>query len=281
MTEPAITEKFIDSKDGTRLRTIAWAAPEEIKARVMFVHGWAEYADRYRFPATWLTSKGYACFGLDCRGHGGSAGKRGFIRSFDEYLDDVEMALDALPGDNDRTFLVGHSQGGLVCARLLEQRGDLGLAGLVLSSPFLRLARELSAVEKFMSRKLSKLFPGLRIPSGLDVSDISKDEEVVRAYAVDPLIFRKPVVRWAAAVLDAQQAVLEDAGKIEIANLTMHGADDKIAHPETTRAFFEGVASEDKTLKLYEGLRHEIFNEIERDTVFADVEAWLDARCLG
>ena len=158
MTEPTLTESFITSKDGTRLRLVAWEAPAKVAARLLFVHGWAEYSDRYRFPAAWFTPKGYACFGVDVRGHGGSAGKRGYIDRFDQYLEDVEAALDALPDGGDApTFLVGHSQGGLICARLLEAKSDLPVAGLVLSSPFFALNRPLSKVERFMSQNLAKM----------------------------------------------------------------------------------------------------------------------------
>jgi len=43
------------------------------------------------------------------------------------------------------------------------------------------------------------------------------------------------------------------------------------------RALYEHIGSEDKTLKLYEGLLHEIFNEPEHPQVLADLEAWLEA----
>ncbi len=277
---PALTETFIDSRDGTRLRTVAWDPPETPRARLLFLHGWAEYSDRYRFPVAALTPQGYACFGLDCRGHGGSAGRRGFIARWDEYLDDVQAWIEALPESHLPTFLIAHSQGGLVTTRLLETRGDQGLAGFMLSSPFLALARPLSWVERVMSQKLSGLWPGLGIPSGLDVNDISKDKAVVEAYAKDPLIFKKPVVRWAYEALLAQEAALADAEAIQLPCLVMHGGDDKIADPQVTERLFDKLSSQDKELKLFAGLRHEIFNEVERQDVFDVMSKWLEDRLL-
>ena len=277
---PALTEAFIDSRDGTRLRTVTWDPPADPQARLLFLHGWAEYSDRYRFPVAALTPQGYACFGLDCRGHGGSAGRRGFIARWDEYLDDVQAWMGSLPESALPTFLIGHSQGGLVATRLLQTRGDQGLAGFMLSSPFLALARPLTWIERVMSQKLSGLWPALGIPSGLDVNDISKDKEVVAAYGKDPLIFKKPVVRWAYEALLAQEAALSDAAAIELPCLIMHGADDKIADPQVTAQFFDGLRSTDKELKLFKGLRHEIFNEVERQDVFDRMARWLTARLL-
>lgn len=277
---PSLKERFIDSRDGTRLRTVAWAPPATPRARLLFLHGWAEYADRYRFPVAALTPQGYACFGLDCRGHGGSAGQRGFIARWDEYLDDVQAWIESLPKSKLPTYLIGHSQGGLVATRLLETRGDQGLAGFMLSSPFLALARPLTWIEKVMSQKLSGLWPGLRIPSGLDVSHISKDAAVVAAYSEDPLIFHKPVVRWAYEALLAQEAALEHAGAIDLPCLIMHGADDRIADPQVTQKLFDDLSSEDKELELFPGLRHEIFNEVERQDVFDRMAVWLSDRIL-
>jgi alpha-beta hydrolase superfamily lysophospholipase len=278
VTAPAATESFVTSRDGTRLRTVAWQPPPSPAARLLFVHGWAEHADRYGFPAAYFTARGYACSGVDVRGHGGSAGRRGYIDRYAEYLDDVEAALAALPGPGDvPTFLVGHSQGGLVCTRLVEARGDLGLAGLVLSSPFFALNRPLSAVERFMSARLSRIWPALPIPSGLDTKDLTHDEAVVRAYEDDPLVFRKPVVRWAAESLAAQEAALAEASYVKLPCLVMHGAADRIASPPTTQRFFEACGAADKELKLWDGLYHEIFNELDREQVFALVDRWCRA----
>ena len=277
---PAIKESFIDSRDGTRLRTVRWDPPATPRGRLLFLHGWGEYSDRYRYPVADLTPKGFACFGLDCRGHGGSAGARGYISRWDDYLDDVEWWIKSLGEAEMPTYLIAHSQGGLVAARLLETRGDQGLAGFMLSSPFLALARPLSWIEKVMSQKLSNLWPGLKIPSGLDVNDISKDKEVVAAYEKDPLIFSKPVVRWAYEALLAQELAVENAGEISLPCLVMHGADDKIADPAVTEKLFAGLSSKDKELKLFAGLRHEIFNEIERQDVFDLMTTWLNHRLL-
>jgi len=282
-TKPTLEESFITSKDGARLRFVAWTRPDPVVARLLFVHGWAEYADRYQFPVDYLSPKGYACFGIDVRGHGGSAGKRSYIDSYDQYLDDVKAALDALPDCGEvPTFLVGHSQGGLVCTRLVQRGDDLDIAGLVLSSPFFGLARPLNAVERFMSKNLSKLWPALAVPSSLDTSHLTHDRAVVKAYEDDPKVFEKPVVRWAAETLKAQEASVAEAGKVKLPCLVMLGTEDQIVSPAVTRQFFEGCGSDDKELEEFSGLYHEIFNELERDeVVFPRLEKWLQAHAVA
>ncbi len=63
--------------------------------------------------------------------------------------------------------------------------------------------------------------------------------------------------------------------------LVMHGADDKLTDPAGSIAVYSAAASADKTLKLWPGLRHEIFNEPESPEVIEYVIAWLDARAGG
>jgi alpha-beta hydrolase superfamily lysophospholipase len=55
----------------------------------------------------------------------------------------------------------------------------------------------------------------------------------------------------------------------------MAGSASPLGDAAGSESRYETVSSPDKTLKLYNGLMHEIFNEPEREVVFADLEAWL------
>ncbi|MBR58245.1 MAG: lysophospholipase [Myxococcales bacterium] len=279
MSEISCSHDYINSRDGTRLHTVQWQEPAEIRARLLFVHGWAEYIGRYQFPVSWFQPKGFACHGLDYRGHGESEGRPGYVRDWRNYLDDVEAFLRTIPRDDDiPLFLVGHSQGGLIVSRLLEERGDFGLSGLILSSPFFALGRDLTLVENVMSRVLSRVAPTMPLPSGVGAEGISKDPAVVRAYENDPKIVKKPLARWANELMKAQAAVVVEAPRVTVPCLVMGGTDDPVVSVDQIRAFYEACGSEDKTLEMFEGLRHEIFNELERADVFACMEAWLNGR---
>ena len=59
--------------------------------------------------------------------------------------------------------------------------------------------------------------------------------------------------------------------------LLLHGGADITASPDGSRGLFEGVSSEDKTLRIYEGLRHNVLNEPGNQQVITDITDWLAA----
>src|SRR5438270_13915780 len=91
-------------------------------ATVAFVHGYGDHAGRHAHFLRWLAERGVACHAVDLRGHGRSGGRRGFVRRWQEYLDDVGALLNGIAKDaTGPTFLIGHSHGGLVAAAAVER----------------------------------------------------------------------------------------------------------------------------------------------------------------
>ena len=107
---------------------------------------------------------------------------------------------------------------------------------------------------------------------------ISHDQSVVEAYCNDPLVPQYVTAAIAAAVLNNQDVILDKAALIKTPMLMMHAGADRIASPMGTKDFFKKLAAKDKELMIYDGLFHELFNEIEKARVFDDMERWLKAR---
>jgi alpha-beta hydrolase superfamily lysophospholipase len=113
---------------------------------------------------------------------------------------------------------------------------------------------------------------------GLDVNGVSRDPSVVRAYEEDPLVHTgKTTARLAAEILRVMKDIPGQANRITLPILLLQGGADKLVDPAGARMLFDTVGSPDKTLKIYEGLYHEIFNEPERDQVLIDMESWLES----
>ena len=266
--------------DGLLLTRQAWR-PEGAPAAVLaVVHGYGEHGGRHRGLAEDMAARGYAVHVYDLRGHGRSGGRRGRLGRFTDYLDDTAVFLDAVREEQPGRplYLLGHSLGGLIAAAYVEDRPADGLAGLILSSPFLRLGMPVPPLKLSAARLLSLVAPAVNIGNTLDPADLSHDHEVVRAYGTDPLNHHVATARWAAEVVAAQSAALSAAGRIRLPLLLLYADADAVADPQAGRELFERAASPDKTVHCYEGYYHELFNETGRDAVFADLAAWLEAR---
>ncbi len=111
---------------------------------------------------------------------------------------------------------------------------------------------------------------------------MSRDPDVVRAYVEDPLVYGgKTTARLAAELSKAMARVAAEAGKITCPLLIVQGGADRLVDPEGSRMLYDRAGSIDKTLKIYDGLYHEVFNEPERDVVLGDVKSWMEARIDG
>jgi alpha-beta hydrolase superfamily lysophospholipase len=126
-----------------------------------------------------------------------------------------------------------------------------------------------------MARLMSILLPKLGLET-IDASAISQDESVVKAYVNDPLVYRGKIrARLGSELIEAMQKLTDIMAKINLPVLIMHGSADRLSNPEGSEFLYEKIGSEDKTLKVYEGFYHEIFNEPRRMEVFKDMESWL------
>jgi len=223
-----------------------------------------------------LVPKGYAVYGLDYRGHGKSQGLRGYVEQFSYFVNDLDTFLGIVRSKhyNTKIFIVGHSVGGTIATAYAVHHQDK-FDGLILSGATLKVGASVSSGLIIVTRLLSLLLPKM----GLDVIDasaISQDKAVVDAYVDDPLVYRGKIrARLGAELIKAMQILPRQMSKTYLPILIMHGTADRLSDPKGSEILYNRVSSRDKTLKLYDGFYHEIFNEPGRRQVFADMEVWL------
>jgi acylglycerol lipase len=260
----------------------AWLPQKRPYARgsVVIVHGAGEHSGRYEAVAGALVKAGYAVYALDHQGHGRSGGPRALMRRMDMALVDVYqlVAGTTQKAGGRPPYLLGHSMGGTI-ATSFALRWPENLAGLILSSPLLSLP-EVKLPERIAVAVLSRVAPRLGV-SKVDPSLVSRDPEQVRAYEDDPLVHHSGLpARTVAELVKTVRAFPGEAANLELPVLIMSAGADGIVSPEGAKMLFERAGSEDKTLKVYPDLYHEIFNETEPDRteVVGDMIAWLNAR---
>jgi acylglycerol lipase len=269
-------EGYFPNCRGLNLYYQAWLPDGEIKAVLLVVHGLAEHSDRYGNVVNHFVPKGYAVYRFDLCGHGRSEGARCYIEQFDDYRADVKLFYDMIYEEykGTKVFLVGHSYGGTIATYYVVGHRD-GLVGLIVLGATLKIGASVSRILIALSGILSLLVPKMGA-TVIDASSISRDADVVEAYVNDPLVFRGKIpVRTGTELIRIIRLLEHDMSKIELPVLIMHGTEDRLSSPEGSTMLYERIRSEDKTLKLYEGFYHEIFNEPERARVLGDMEAWL------
>jgi len=262
--------------DGLEMYARGWSPQGQPKAAIMLVHGHGEHVGRYDHVAAALAEKGYAMLGFDLRGHGQSGGARGSTPSYDALMDDIASfsgQADARYAGLPR-FLYGHSMGGnLVLNYALRRKPDLH--GVIATGPWLKLAFDPPATQVTLSRMMNNLAPGFTQHSKLDTKGLSHDQAVVTAYENDPLVHDMVSARLFLVMYESGLWALEHASEFPLPLLLMHGAADPITSARASQEFAQ-KAGDKATLKVWDGLYHEIHNEFEKPEVFKSMLDWLD-----
>lgn len=256
----------------------AWLPDIDPVAVLLIVHGLAEHGGRYTNVVNHLIPKSYAVYAPDHRGHGRSQGRRVYVDHFTDYLDDLKTFFDLVRAQHptQKIFLLGHSMGGAIALSYALRHQD-ELDGLVLSGASIKIGAGISPAIIAIGRLVSALLPKMGLVM-LDSSAISRDPEIVRAYDTDPLVYRgKVTARLGAELVQTMQRFPQEVTQLRLPVLTMHGGADQLTDPQGSRWLYEAAGSADKTVHVYEGYYHEIFNDIGKEQALADMENWLTA----
>ncbi|MFC2043612.1 alpha/beta hydrolase [Chloroflexota bacterium] len=245
------------------------------KAILLIVHGLAEHSSRYLNVVNHFVPRGYIVYGFDQRGHGQSEGIRGYVEKFTNYIDDLKTFSDIVRSrhPDEKLFLIGHSVGGTIAiAYSLRYQSEFN--GLVLSGATLQPGTSISLVKIMLARFLSIVTPKVGVNT-IDASTISQDQAVVDDYMNDPLVYHGKIrARLGAELINTMQTLPKRLPEFHLPILIMSGTFDRLSNPDGSRLLYECVKSKDKTLRLYDGFYHEIFNEPGRDKVLSDMENW-------
>jgi alpha-beta hydrolase superfamily lysophospholipase len=287
--------------DRGQLSTRLWEAEAEASRGVVgIVHGLGEHSGRYEHVAAALTRVGYTVLAFDLPGHGRSPGRRGHA-SFAGLLSDVRRLADEVvvrAGDAP-AILYGHSLGGALVLthairrqpegaspRFVSPQRDVSnqhqrkLTALVASSPLLRLSSPPSLGRRAAACLLRFLCPWFLFDTRLDPNVLSHDADVVRDHQQDPLVHHCVSASLGDSMLRTGDWLLRHADRLPVPTLLMHGGADALTSPAASREFAERAGPR-CTLKIWEGLRHELQWEPEKDRVFRFTIDWLEMLRTG
>ena len=273
-------EAFFEGSDGNQLYEQCWM-PEDLstaKGVLIVVHGLAEHSGRYAHVGEFFVNHGYVVGALDHRSHGKSEGKNTECSSIDELVEDLDIFVarmrQRLP--NVPFYMFGHSMGGLVTTQyVIKKQPDFN--AVILTGPALKISDDISPLLIKLSGLLAKIAPHMTTIT-LDGTAVSRDPSVVEKYNADPLNYRGGIPACTAsalntAIIEANQRFAE----FKLPLLVMHGAEDKLADPAGSKALFAGAGTEDKQIKIFDGMYHELVNEPEQEDIMNEMLKWMQA----
>ncbi len=273
------TDATLKTADGLDLYVHGWQA-EGMPHQWTFVvvHGHGEHGGRYQHLAEWFTPLGATVYAMDLRGHGRSGGQRGHAPSLTALLDDIDaVVMRAREESGGPLVLMGHSFGGLLAiAYALRYRDHIDRA--VFSAPLLQLKVKVPGWKRGLANVLPKLAPRFSFSNEVDPDVLSHDPANARAYRTDPLIHDRITAGLYGDTIARGEEFIARAPELRVPFLLLHGRDDQIVDPVGSQRFFARAMVPDRAFVLYPGLYHEVFNEIEQEKVFRDIESWLTQR---
>jgi acylglycerol lipase len=270
-----LEETFINGQ--LRLFFRSWHPADTPRGVVVIVPGFNSHSGYYTWVGEQFVADGLAVYALDLRGRGKSDGERFYIDSFAEYVSDVASFVKLVKSREPGlpVFLLGHSAGGVV-ACLYAIDGQAELTGLICES----FAHQVPAPEFALAvfKGLSHVAPHAHVLR-LKNEDFSRDSTVVTAMDADPLIARETQpTQTLAEMVRADERLKQEFPRITLPVLILHGMADRATKPSGSQVFFNTAGSKDKTLKLYEGMFHDLLNDVDKEVVMSDITSWIDAR---
>jgi len=266
-------ESFAGS--GGKIAFRSWQPDGKPRAVLVICHGFNSHSGQYAWVAEQFASRGLAVYAADLRGRGKSEGARFYVDDIGEYVSDlsgmIKLAKTRHPGL--AVFLLGHSAGGVtsVSYALDNQRE---LAGLICEDFAFRVPAPDFILRVFVW--LSAILPRVGILK-LKNKDFSRDPKAVAALDSDPLTANETQpLKTVAALVRAGDRLHREFSTITIPVFILHGTDDHATLPAGSQEFFDKAGSKDKTLKMYPGAFHDLLNDVGKEGVLADMQAWID-----
>jgi len=267
-------ETELRARDGEKLFCRRFGPAGDARSTIVLVHGLGEHSGRYGHVVQRFVERGLEVVTYDHRGHGLSGGRRGDSPSFEAFLEDLSQVVAF---SESTPFLYGHSFGGLVTVRFLQQR-RAAVRGAIVASPLLRLVFEPPRWKLLLAAVARTLWPTLTQNSGVDPAVLSRDMAFIAEGKKQDLSHRRISARLFYEFNRHAELAMAEGEKITQPLLLLHGQMDRLTSWEATKALFPSAASEDKTLKLYPETFHEAHNDLNREEILRDVLHWIEAR---
>lgn len=297
---------YYSSGDGlTRIHAAEWYPEGEVKSVLQICHGMVEYINRYDEFAGYLTERGFYVTGHDHLGHGESIQGEDYFGFFHEdhgnqyVIGDIHKLREITEQKYPDVpyYMLGHSMGSFLLRQYLTMYSN-GLSGAVIMGTGSHGALILNAGQvlcrivsvfkgwKYRSELINSMSFGSynkRFEPGETKRDwVTSDKEKRKEYVEDPMCSFVFTVSGYYQLFEGMKVLArrESVGRIRknLPILFTAGADDPVGNfgKSVTKVYekYKQAGIEHVDIKLYEGDRHEILNETDRQQVYEDIYNW-------
>lgn len=285
---PDSGSSVFEGHDGAQLIYRVRTVPSPVGS-LLFVHGLGDHSGWFEPLAEAANAGGLDWYGLDLRGHGLSAGKRGHVDSFDDLLRDLDELRNRVadsralsPGEQPIApegrpiVLGGHSMGGLLALRYAQEHAA-DLAGLLLVAPFLAVATRVPAWKRVTARLANRLVPRLTLDNGLISSDLISDADALAAHESDPLTHHRISARLWGEILVAHELARRPA---PLPTLFQLAGDDRAVQTAAAERLC-GAWERSSRCMVYPGALHDLYHDRVAGQALADAVDWATGVCDG
>lgn len=273
--EPAMAATYFVARDGYRLPTDHWAARGEPKAVVIALHGMNDYGHAFALPGPWWAERGLEVYAYDQRGFGrGSV--RGIWPGSDRLVDDLSDVVGLIrkrhPGR--KVYLAGESMGAAVVLAALA-RGAVRADGAVLTAPAVWGRQTMNPFYRGLLWLTSSLFPGGTSDGrGIHVQ-ASDNVALLRDLGRDPFVVKKTRADAVKGLVDLMDEAFAAPSRLPgLPLLVLYGQRDQIIPKRPVQRFVDALGGRAR-VALYSNGWHLLLRDLQRETVWADILAWV------
>jgi len=253
---------------------------EEPKVTVLITRGLSEHSDCYIELAERLNQSHFDVLAWDMRGHGRSAGKRGYVDDFADMEYDLFRFIEHVHNVDSmrpqKLVLFGHSLGGLVTAMSYIHYQFPEVKGMVLSAPAFGLSIKIPTWKRNFADIGARWFPKLTLSNDIHYDYLTSDEDKIKSFETDPLRHDKISPNLFLGMLHGFEYIETHEKDFKLPLLLQLSGKDKIVSLPAAIRFYEKISSHHKRLQIYENSLHEIYNDREKDEAFKDLSKFLN-----
>lgn len=275
-----VKDTYITLKSGEKV--FAWyALPQDLpKATICFCHGWGEHSLKYKEWAQRFVDGGYAFMGWDHVGHGLSEGKRGYMKDYSVFMEEIKLIIQKAHTINPAApvVLYGHSMGGnFIINYALRETNTAKL--LIATSPWVQLAKKHPPMLNLTIKILNKVAPGVQFKAPINIETISASEEEVIKKQEDTLSHGTITPKLITQVDDAGQYAMENMDKLGRPLLLIHGDNDPITSFEASLELCR--KNESCNFLTVHDNYHELHTGPTQDFLFETITQWLNENLIN